>query len=219
MPQRSTRDPTSVSVAGVKYPDVVRSSGVIAAALLGVCALSSCSKDEGKKAPAPAPKQPALSGKCPAATTIAALDSSTDISASGPFDLATFTIAKAQLSGDGTKLQVFIANKDWSIDRLSSMPSPVENAGEAYVTVTFKAKDAAAMIGAYSPKNHDAPPDREVSTSLVVKGNALGVSLGDSKAEVIDMTGARVCGSFDLFGESEFEGKKTHLAGTFVADL
>lgn len=194
-------------------------------ALLGLCGLSSCGKDKGKPAQEPVKPTPATGGStaaaapCPASTMITALDSSTDISAAGPFDLATFTFAKAKLSSDGTTVQIFISNKDWSLDRLTSLPSPVENNGEAYVTLTFKAKDASALVGAYSPKNREAPPDREVSTSLIVKGNALGVSLGDSKAELVDKTAGRVCGTFDLQGEHEFEGKKTHLAGAFVADL
>jgi hypothetical protein len=123
------------------------------------------------------------------------------------------------LSADGTKLKVFISNKDWSVDRLSALPSPVDNNGEAYVSLTFKAKDAAALVGAYSPKNREAPPEREISTSLFVKGMALATNLGDSKAEVAEKTDARVCGTFDLVDEHEFGGKRTHLAGTFVADL
>lgn len=206
-------------------------------AIIGLCVLPSCSKDKDKNAPAPAPAAPAApakpapsaeppaaptpaaAGACPTATTVTALDSSKDISKEGPFDLATFTFAKARLSADGAKLEVFVSNKDWPLERLSGLKSPIENNGEAYLALTFKAKDPAALVGTYQAKNRDQPGDREVTTSLFVNQHALGVSLGDSTAAIIQHADGTVCGTFDLNGEHEFDGKKTHFAGTFLAPL
>lgn len=200
--------------------------------ILGLCLVSSCKKAEDKPAPPPpeAPKAdpvvavpkppvaPPATGNCAAGTTLTALDSAKDISKAGPFDLLSFTFAKAQWDADRSTLKVYVSNKDWSLERLNSLPSPVASNGEAYVVVAFSQDDKPAL-GSYPENPHDRTAKRYVSTSLIVNGESLGISLGASTAEIVELANGKVCGKFDLNGDISPNPGTTHIAGTFVAEL
>lgn len=57
-----------------------------------------------------------------------------------------------------------------------------------------------------------------ISATLMTKGLASGVHLGTaSRVQVAAVTADTICGEIDLQGI--FDGKKTHVTGTFVAGI
>ncbi len=163
-----------------------------------------------KKLPKKQPLPPAL-GKCPDKTSLTALKSSIDISKEGPFDLATFTHAKAMWKNDHATLKVFIANHPWTAKQMGSLMSPIKQAGKAFVEVRFYQKDVWATIGEYKRGGYKQPFTTSASIGVLKRG--IGISFKEASAKIIDMRNGKVCGTFD------FKGTKNALAGTFVADL
>lgn len=167
--------------------------------------------------PPVAPAKPVAS--CPAGTTLTALDSTNDLSAVGPFDLGTFTKAVAKSEKNGSAVTVYLSNRDYSLDDYAKMASPVDKAGDAYLSISFYAKDGPVKAAAFGENPHTGEPADYVGASLIVNDLAIGVSLGESKAEIVAITDTQVCGTFALHGAHEMDGRKTHFEGTFVAPL
>ena len=199
-------------------------------AALAALVLSGCGKKDAETtskketpvevAPTKTPAAPAKPvANCPAGTTLTALDSTNDLSAVGPFDLGAFTKALAKSEKNGAEITVYLSNRDYSLEDYGQQASPVKNAGDAYLTLSFYAKDGPVEAAAFGENPHTGEPADYVGTSLFVKDLAVGVSLGESKAEIVAITDTQVCGTFALHGAHEMDGRKTHFEGTFVAPL
>lgn len=163
-----------------------------------------------KQMPKQKPLPPAL-GKCPDKTKLTALQSSIDISKEGPFELDTFKYARAVWKDDGATLRVFVTNHDWSAKQLGRLTLPIKDKGQAIITLSLYQKDEVVTIGNYDKRGYKEPMSSSVGLG-VLKRN-IGLSFKQVKARIIDMRNGKVCGDFD------FKGKKSHIAGSFVADL
>lgn len=213
-------------------------SAALAAVVLSGCGKKDAdTKGETKKdeapvaATAPAVAQPAAEpakrieprslppAECPAGTTLTALDSSKDLSAVGPFDLGKFTEAIAESAETGGEVTVYLSNKLRSVERYNALPSPVEEKGGAYLKLRFTSKDSPVTAMAFREKQHTEDETVYLGVSLFVKDLSIGVDLGESKAEILAVTDSHVCGTFALHGKHEFDGRKTHFEGTFVAPI
>ncbi len=162
-----------------------------------------------KKKPKKEPLPPAL-GQCPAKTTLTSLTSSIDISPQGPFDLKSFTVAKAVWKDDGARLVVFVSNHDWTVAAMQAGRSPIAEKGKAYVELSFYNKDKWVTIGEY--KRGYKKPFSTLMEIRVLK-RSINPGVREAKVKIIDMRGGKVCGEF------AYTGRKTRVAGTFVADL
>jgi hypothetical protein len=169
-----------------------------------------CAKKEAKKAPVREPLPPAL-GECPAGTKVEKLVSSIDISADGPFDLGTFTMAKSKWGDDGSKLEIFVANQDYEPDEMGGMVSPIEKKGDAFLALTLYNGDKWVTIGEYRYGGFKEPMSALMDIRVLSRSVTPGWSEGTVR--VIDMRGGKICGEFEL------KGKESVAKGTFVAVL
>ena len=154
---------------------------------------------------------PAALGTCPDRTTLTAFKSGIDISKQGPFDIKTFSFAKAEWKNDHALLHVFIANHDWTAKQMGSLRSPIKDNGKAFVRISFYQKDVWVTIGEYKRGGYKKP--FTTSAGIGVNKRDIGNSFKEVSARIIDMRNGKVCGEF------EFKGNNNHLAGTFIADL
>lgn len=150
---------------------------------------------------------------CPQATVLNAMDSSKDLSAVGPFDLPTFTYAKATRESDG-EVNVYISNQDLARAKLQGMRSLAAGASDAVVKLTFRSTGAALAQGVFGTAREGKT---RVKATLFVKDMSLAVGLGESSAELLELRDGMVCGTFDLKGEHDFGHGLSHFAGSFVA--
>jgi len=157
-------------------------------------------------------------GECPD-TKVEALDSSSDsYKASGPFDLAAMTVAKAQSSKEGARVKVFISNKDFTVTQMANtFVSPIKNKDEAILVISFSNGKDKVVIGEYDPANGYGKPfwvSAEVRV-LGTTGKGTDISFGakEGKAVILDMKDGKICGTFDL------TGSLGSAKGTFTADL
>lgn len=159
-------------------------------------------------------------GECPAETSVATLDHSlADFDAAGPFDLTTFTDAKAAYDSQG-RLKVYVANKDFALSSLKNLlASPVRNEenGTGVLELTFYGGEEKAGPAEYDPtkKYNEAglvsgqfrvPNDRGT-------GSDLSFFFTEGSATLLDVSGGTACGTLDLTGTDQ------RLVGTFVATL
>lgn len=161
-------------------------------------------------------------GECPSETSLVAVENSlSDFAAAGPFDLATFTDAKASYdTGNDKNLKVYIANKDFPIGALrNAFVSPVkdEAKGTAVVGLTFYGGDEKAGPGVYDPTKKYNEAGLVSGEIRVPNDNGTGSSLSfyftEGTATVMQVQDGKVCGTLNLSGNNQ------KLEGTFVATL
>ena len=173
---------------------------VFRVALCGLLVVAAgCGKRGAKKSP------------CPRATGIEKLTSAIDISAQGPFDLKSFTVAKSLWGEDGFRLEIFIANQDYAPARMAGLASPVKENGHGFVALTLHNGGDAIAAGEYRYGRH-----KQTFSSLVeigVKGRMVSPGFSEGVVRVLEIEDGRVCGDF------AFRGRESVLEGAFVAPL
>jgi len=152
---------------------------------------------------------------CPTATAVTKL-TSTDASVveGGPFDVTTFTYAKAKW--EGNKLNVYISNEDFPVSKFGALDSPVKGAekGTGVLQLVMSNGTEKADVAPYNPAAGYGQPHWVTAEMLVPVGptatDAL-LSMSSGSAEVVAMDSTKVCGTFDMTGNN------SSAAGTFVA--
>jgi hypothetical protein len=164
---------------------------------------------------APAAPAPAPLGPCPAATTIAEVTSSIDITDSGPFDWSKFTIAKALSKDDGKQLRIFISDQDYPIKKMDGLMTPVAAKGDAVLAISLYNGDQPVTIGEYSPGKYKEPHTAlaELQVHRGDRGAFVGLGITGGVVRVLDMPDGKVCGEFEVKSE------KSLAKGTFVAPI
>ena len=165
---------------------------------------------------APTPATPAaVADGCPSGTTMATLDV-TPIGKPklGPFDLPTFSFAKAELKKEGTQLSVHISNGDWPVASMRQAHLFLKKQSDTVLTLTFYGKKQPVAAKEYGSGSAFFGKE-EVQTSLYTATIARGMST-KGKATIVAMTDDSVCGTFELVSQYHDDNK---ISGTFVAPL
>ncbi len=162
-------------------------------------------------------------GECPAGTVVETL--TTELSGfaeAGPYDFGSFTDAKANYK-DG-RLNVYISNKDFTVkDLKNSFVSPVKGAenGTGVLQFTMYGDGTTdAGPGEYDPTVGFGQPmllntQLRVAGGTTDSGKDLIFGFRSGTATVLDISGGKVCGTFDLSDSAKGQAAK----GTFVATL
>ena len=168
-----------------------------AAATLGLCAALAASA-------APA-------ADCPKATAVEKLSKNAAYEPVAPFDLKSLTKTKATKSAFG--LTVFLTNADFDVKAAAKTldKSPVKGKGQVSLAITFMnaskpvgAGEYAVRANVWDPMNvrGDLGFGKDDGTPVVY-----GLGLKSGKATLVEVTDARVCGTFDLVGsDGPFKG-------------
>ncbi len=160
---------------------------------------------------------PALAADCPKGTVVEKLSRNASYKPVAPLDLKALTKAKATKSAFG--LTIFVTNADFDVKAAAKQldKSPVKAKGQVSLALTFMnaskpvaAGDFAVKANVFDPMNFrgDLGFGKDDGTPVVY-----GMMLKSGKATLVEVSDARVCGTFDAIGP---DGP---LKGSFVATM
>jgi hypothetical protein len=176
--------------------------------------------------PAAEPAKPAANalpgeplGACPAASAVTEATTPMEgYAENGTVDWSTIKTAKALMRSDKTVMYLYLSNAEVSGPDLARivMKVPLTEKGTAILQLTFANKPDPVSIGKYDPGAGYGKP-MGVTADLVApigeKGTSFGLSVSTGHATIVDSKDGKVCGTFELAGESG------SAKGEFVADL
>jgi|GEM_PF-4309903 hypothetical protein len=154
---------------------------------------------------------------CPKATAVEKLSKNVAYKPVAPFDLKALTKAKATKSAFG--LTVFVTNVDFEVKAAAARldTSPVKGKGQVSLAITFMNASKPVVAGEYAVRANVWDPmnvrgdlgfGKDDGTPVVY-----GLGLKSGKATLVEVTDARVCGTFDVVG------RDGPFKGSFVATI
>jgi hypothetical protein len=132
-----------------------------------------------------------------------------------PLDYSKIVSAAAYTNKAGTKLQVCLSNGDFTPQKMaSSFVVPIKKKNEFIAVLNFSNGQKPIVAGKYSPTAGYGKPFRvtaEVKVQKGEKGTIVSLGVMEGTAEILEMKGDTMCGTFDL------KNKKgdSHIAGHF----
>ncbi len=156
---------------------------------------------------------------CPATSTITQMTATLQpFKDGGPDNVSKLKTTNAFLLNSGKQVKVAFSNMDLSnyldVDALGAKPP--KKKGEFVLIVALSNGPQPVAPGVYTPKSGYGKPlwaTAEILVSNGKAGNFVSIGSNDGSAEIIEISGKRICGKFDLKGVA---GK---VSGTFNADL
>ena len=160
---------------------------------------------------------PGSATDCPKATAVEKLSKNTAYKPVAPFDLKALTKAKATKSAFG--LTVFVTNAEFDARAAAARldTSPVKGKGQVSLAITFMNASKPIVAGEYAVRANVWDPmnvrgdlgfGKDDGTPVVY-----GLGLKSGKATLVEVTDARVCGTFDVVG------RDGPFKGSFVATI
>ena len=159
----------------------------------------------------------ASASDCPKATVVEKLSKNQAYKPVAPFDLKSLTKAKATKSAFG--LTVFVTNAELDVKAAAARldTSPVKGKGQVSLAITFMNASKTVAAGEYAVRANVWDPmnvrgdlgfGKDDGTPVVY-----GLGLTSGKATLVEVTDARVCGTFDV------TGRDGPFKGSFVATV
>lgn len=144
-----------------------------------------------------------LEGDCPKANKITKMISGMDsFKAVQPLDFSKIVSAGALANKAGTKVQVCLSNSNFTIPQLASdFVVPIKEKNQFIAVINFSNGSKPLSAGKYSPAAGYGKPfwvTAEVKVHKGEKNVILSLGVVEGTAQIVEITGDRICGSFNL---------------------
>ena len=140
---------------------------------------------------------------CPESSSLTEMiSSSSTVKAMGPFDLSMIKSGGAMLKKNGTLLDVYLSNGDFSITQMANnFVVPVKEKGVFIAAINFANAREPIVPGIYSAAAGYGKPfwvTAEIKVAREEKGAIVSLGVREGTAIITKITESMVCGTFDL---------------------